>query len=156
MALSLSYRHNFTGRNSPVRSKASLPHPRLGQSPVSRGWEEPTPLRSASGPGARELAALTCGSRHGHQPLLRAPSAVPAAGSAAAPRRGSTAPTTPPQRNMDVRGGPSLPSCRRPTISSFPHRNHSGWTATEAVAPANRAAPQTAACISREKHGYSS
>lgn len=55
---------------------------------------------------------------------------------------------------MEVRGGPSLPSRCRPTISSFPHRNHSGWTATEAAAPANRTAPQTTACVSRKLHRY--
>lgn len=71
------------------------------------------------------------------------------------PTRGRDPPLRPrrDQRNMEVRGGPSLPSRWRPTISSFPHRNHSGWTATEAAAPANRTAPQTTACIT-EKNRY--
>lgn len=112
-----------------MRSKASLPPTQTRSEPglLWLGRANTAPQRSRG--GRRELTASRVqlgGAAAGLSSNLS--SAVPGLwGRPSPPTRGGDPPLRPRrgQRNMEVRGGPSLPSRWRPTISSFPHRNHS-------------------------------
>lgn len=128
-----------------------LPQTRL-EPGVSCGWEEPTPQRSRAG----SLGIPSCPApRHGRRLVLKPPERSPGPVGVTQPhhpRRGSTA-----RNHCSHHAATSgiwrcgeVPPPPLAAVLRFlppPHRNHSGWTATQAAAPA----PQTASVYWQRK-----